>query len=59
MFKPLLYELINGGARPEEVAPPFADLLAPYPTHFIQVWPSGTLRAPDLSSPTLFCREMV
>lgn len=37
VFKPLLYELINGGARPEEVAPPFAELLAPYPTQFIQV----------------------
>ncbi|KAK9861118.1 hypothetical protein WJX84_003805 [Apatococcus fuscideae] len=36
VFKPLLYELINGGARPEEVAPPFAELLAPYPTQFIQ-----------------------
>ncbi len=38
VFKPLLYELINGGATPEEVAPLFADLLAPMnSTSFIQV----------------------
>ncbi len=38
VFKPLLYELINGGATPEEVAPMFADLLAPMnSTNFIQV----------------------
>lgn len=38
VFKPLLYELINGGAKPEEVAPLFADLLAPMTsTSFVQV----------------------
>lgn len=37
VFKPLLYELINGGATPEEVAPMFADLLAPMnSTSFVQ-----------------------
>ena len=39
VFKPLLYELINGGATPEEVAPLFADLLAPMKsTSFIKVF---------------------
>eukprot|EP00242_Pyramimonas_sp_CCMP2087_P010836 CAMPEP_0198199876 /NCGR_PEP_ID=MMETSP1445-20131203/3001_1 /TAXON_ID=36898 /ORGANISM="Pyramimonas sp., Strain CCMP2087" /LENGTH=235 /DNA_ID=CAMNT_0043869781 /DNA_START=77 /DNA_END=781 /DNA_ORIENTATION=- len=28
VFKPLLYELLNGGAEPHEVAPTFQDLLA-------------------------------
>jgi len=28
VFKPLLYELLNGGVTPEEVAPSFQDLLA-------------------------------
>lgn len=38
VFKPLLYELINGGAKPEEVAPLFADLVAPMTsTSFVQV----------------------
>ncbi len=37
VFKPLLYELLNGGASPEEVAPFFTKLLAPYSTNFIQV----------------------
>ena len=36
-FKPLLYELLNGGASAEEVAPFFTKLLAPYSTNFIQV----------------------
>lgn len=37
VFKPLLYELINGGATPGEVAPLFKDLLAPMnSTSFIQ-----------------------
>ncbi len=36
MFKPLLYELVNGAATPEEVAPPFVQLLAPYSVNFIQ-----------------------
>ncbi len=37
VFKPLLYELVNGAASAEEVAPPFAQLLAPYSVSFIQV----------------------
>ncbi|KAL3147685.1 hypothetical protein ABBQ32_002435 [Trebouxia sp. C0010 RCD-2024] len=37
VFKPLLYELINGGAKPEEVAPLFSDLLASMTsTSFVQ-----------------------
>jgi hypothetical protein len=37
IFKPLLYELINGTAQAWEVAPTFAQLLAPYPIQFVQV----------------------
>lgn len=37
VFKPLLYELLNGGAQPDEVAPLFSQLLAPYSTNFVQV----------------------
>lgn len=36
VFKPLLYELISGAASEEEVAPPYAQLLAPYPVTFLQ-----------------------
>ena len=36
VFKPLLYELIQGAATPDEVAPRFEQLLAPYSTKFIQ-----------------------
>ena len=36
VFKPLLYELLNGGAQAEEVAPPFRQLLAPYSITFLQ-----------------------
>ena len=36
VFKPLLYELLNGGAQAEEVAPPFRQLLAPYSITFVQ-----------------------
>ena len=36
VFKPLLYELLNGTAQPWEVAPTFAQLLAPYPVRFVQ-----------------------
>lgn len=36
VFKPLLYELLNGTAQPWEVAPTFAQLLAPYPIQFVQ-----------------------
>ncbi|KAL6761833.1 putative type II NADH dehydrogenase [Haematococcus lacustris] len=36
LFKPLLYELLNGGASEAEVAPPYAHLLAPYPVTFVQ-----------------------
>ncbi len=37
VFKPLLYELLNGTARPDEVAPHYGQLLAPYATRFVQV----------------------
>ncbi|GAX74202.1 hypothetical protein CEUSTIGMA_g1651.t1 [Chlamydomonas eustigma] len=40
-FKPLLYELLNNTATEEEVAPPFSQLLAPYPVRFIQAQVSG------------------
>jgi NADH dehydrogenase FAD-containing subunit len=37
VFKPLLYELLAGTATDDEVAPPFARLLAPYRhTQFVQ-----------------------
>ena len=36
VFKPLLYELLSGAASEEEVAPPFAQLLGPYPVTFLQ-----------------------
>lgn len=36
MFKPLLYELLTGAAGDDEVAPPFSQLLAPYPVAFVQ-----------------------
>lgn len=35
-FKPLLYELITGAANADEVAPSYAQLLAPYPVTFVQ-----------------------
>lgn len=35
-FKPLLYELITGAATTDEVAPSYAQLLAPYPVKFVQ-----------------------
>ena len=37
VFKPLLYELINGAAKLEEVAPRYSQLLQPYTTSFVQV----------------------
>lgn len=37
VFKPLLYELLNSTASADEVAPTFAQLLAPYPIQFVQV----------------------
>lgn len=37
VFKPLLYELINGAARLEEVAPRYSQLLGSYTTSFVQV----------------------
>lgn len=37
VFKPLLYEVVNGTAKVEEVAPPFIKLLSPYTVNFIQV----------------------
>ncbi|KAL4423108.1 hypothetical protein ABPG77_004791 [Micractinium sp. CCAP 211/92] len=36
VFKPLLYELLTGAASDDEVAPPFSQLLAPYPVAFVQ-----------------------
>ncbi len=37
VFKPLLYELVNGAATEREVAPPFEELLQPYPSiRFVQ-----------------------
>ena len=47
VFKPLLYELLNGGASADEVAPFFTKLLAPYSTNFIQVL---SLRSNNLHS---------
>jgi NADH:ubiquinone reductase (non-electrogenic) len=49
VFKPLLYELVNGTAQSWEVAPTFAQLLAPYPIQFLQdkvseVSPESTLQ---------------
>ncbi|CAL8467168.1 g6704 [Coccomyxa elongata] len=44
VFKPLLYELLNGGATEDEVAPPFSQLLAPYSINFIQ----GSVSAVEL-----------
>jgi NADH dehydrogenase FAD-containing subunit len=35
-FKPLLYELLSGAAGEDEVAPPFAQLLAPYAVTFVR-----------------------
>ncbi|MEW5307792.1 MAG: hypothetical protein WDW36_010168 [Sanguina aurantia] len=36
VFKPLLYDLLSGTASASEVAPTFAQLLAPYPVRYIQ-----------------------
>lgn len=36
VFKPLLYELLNDTAEPEEVAPYFNQVLAPYNINFVQ-----------------------
>mmetsp|Transcript_18698 Transcript_18698/g.52551 ORF Transcript_18698/g.52551 Transcript_18698/m.52551 type:complete len:565 (+) Transcript_18698:861-2555(+) len=41
VFKPLLYELLTGGADENEVAPSFLQLLAPYPVRYIQAKVSG------------------
>ena len=46
VFKPLLYELVNGAASAEEVAPPFVQLLAPYSVSFIQVALHERARSP-------------
>lgn len=37
VFKPLLYEVLNNTASEGEVAPSFAQVLAPYPIRFMQV----------------------
>lgn len=49
VFKPLLYELLNGGASADEVAPFFTKLLAPYSTNFIQVRPCQASSFPSRS----------
>lgn len=36
VFKPLLYELLNGTAQPEEVAPQFSELLGPTAVRFVR-----------------------
>jgi len=43
VFKPLLYEVVNGTASAEDVAPSYVKLLSPYTVNFIQVTysPSG------------------
>ncbi|KAK9792690.1 hypothetical protein WJX73_001665 [Symbiochloris irregularis] len=48
VFKPLLYELINGAAATDEVAPRFDQLLAPYLTNFVQ----GTVTSIEPTQPT-------
>lgn len=57
VFKPLLYELINGGASAEEVAPPFTQLLAPYSVNFVQ---ARRLPSPHAHGIRLtdFCRSL-
>lgn len=51
VFKPLLYELVNGAASPEEVAPPFVQLLAPYSVNFVQVLACVDLQTHSGASP--------
>lgn len=41
VFKPLLYELLNGAATEAEVSPSYGTLLSSLPVHFIQVWGWG------------------
>lgn len=36
VFKPLLYEVVNGTASAEDVAPSYVKLLSPYTVNFIQ-----------------------
>lgn len=55
VFKPLLYELINGTAQSWEVAPTFSQLLAPYPIQFLQV--RGP--TPDLLCHTGPCQHLL
>lgn len=45
VFKPLLYEVVNGTASAEDVAPSYVKLLSPYTVNFIQVTysPSGQI----------------
>ncbi|KAK9823219.1 hypothetical protein WJX72_001145 [[Myrmecia] bisecta] len=50
VFKPLLYELINGAASVEEVAPPFQELLAPYAVNFIQGSVQSVVESPSTSA---------
>jgi len=37
VFKPLLYEVVNGTATAEDVAPTYVKLLSPYTVNFVQV----------------------
>lgn len=48
VFKPLLYELLSGTAGEDEVAPPFAQLLAPYHIAFRRARVAGV----ELEHPT-------
>jgi NADH dehydrogenase FAD-containing subunit len=48
IFKPLLYELLNGTAQSWEVAPTFAQLLAPYTIQYLQV--RGTAQQKQLAA---------
>ncbi|KAG2435818.1 hypothetical protein HXX76_007013 [Chlamydomonas incerta] len=49
VFKPLLYELINGAASADEVSPSFGQLLAPYPIRFVQAQVASVATAAPLA----------
>jgi NADH:ubiquinone reductase (non-electrogenic) len=51
VFKPLLYELLNGGATAEEVAPTFAQLLAPYDVRFVKAAVASVEEEADEGAP--------
>ena len=52
VFKPLLYELINGAAKTEEVAPLYTQLLDSSSTTFVQVG----LMYTELAAPPILSR---